>query len=78
MFSVLQLKKYSDLILNDVEPCYVGFRYSEYSEVKATKEVAQSAVEEKINEFSNWQKRHQVPCLVFNYTCCGVFFIPVD
>ncbi|XP_041362847.1 serine/threonine-protein kinase SMG1-like [Gigantopelta aegis] len=35
-------------------------RYNEYSVVKATKDTAQSAVEEKINEFSNWQKRHQI------------------
>lgn len=35
-------------------------RYAEYSVVKAAKDSAYKAVEEKINEFSHWQKMHKV------------------
>ncbi|XP_048245963.1 serine/threonine-protein kinase SMG1-like isoform X1 [Haliotis rufescens] len=34
-------------------------RYAEYSVVKAAKDSAYKAVEEKINEFSHWQKMHK-------------------
>lgn len=37
-----------------------NFRYEDYAVVKTTRDSVQEVIQEKINEFSHWQKLHKV------------------